>query len=107
LRNRPTLRPCPWRESSTAPHERGAHKYFRVTHPFHPLFGSEFELIEYHKTWGEDRVFFRDAEGQLQSIVANCTDAGGIDPFVEIAAGRSFFRYEDLVRLADLLEGLR
>jgi len=52
-------------------------------------------------------VFFRDAEGQLQSIVASCTDVGGVDPVVEIAAGRSFFRYEDLVRLADLLEGLR
>jgi hypothetical protein len=32
---------------------------------------------------------------------------GGADPFVEIAAGRSYFRYEDLVRLADLLKGLR
>jgi len=31
----------------------------------------------------------------------------GADPFVEIAAGRSYFRYEDLVRLADLLKGLR
>ncbi len=82
-------------------------KHFRVTHPFHPRFGREFELIEYHKTWGEDRAFFRDAEGYLQSIVASCTDVGGIDPFVEIAAGRSFFRYEDLMRLADLLEGLR
>ena len=39
--------------------------------------------------------------------LVGCTDAGGIDPFVEIAAGRSLFRYEDLVRLADLLEGLR
>ena len=82
-------------------------KHFRVTHPFHPLFGCEFELIEYHKPWGEDRVFFSDAEGQLQSIVASCTDVGRDDPFVEIAAGRSFFRYEDLIRLADLLEGLR
>ena len=81
-------------------------KHFRVTHPLHPLFGREFELIEYHKTWGEDRVTFRDAEGRLLSIVASCTDVGGIDPFVEIAAGRSFFRYEDLVRLADLLEGI-
>ncbi len=82
-------------------------KDFRVTHPFHPLFGREFELIEYHKTWGEDRVFFCDAEGQLRSIVASCTDVEGVDPFVEIAAGRSFFRYKDLVRLADLLERLR
>jgi len=52
-------------------------------------------------------VSFRDAEGHLESIVASCTDVGGVDPFVEIAAGRSFFRYEDLVRLADLLEGFR
>ena len=77
-----------------------------MTHPFHPLFGYEFELIEYHKTWGEDRVFFRDSEGHLQALVASCTDIGGIDPFLEIAAGRSFFRYDELVRLADLLDGL-
>jgi hypothetical protein len=83
------------------------HQHFRVTHPFHPLFGCEFELIEYRNNWGEDRVYFHDAAGQLQSILASCTDAGGADPFLEIAAGRSFFRYEDLVRLADLLEGLR
>jgi hypothetical protein len=70
------------------------------------LFGQEFELVEYRNNWGEDRVYFRDAEGRLQSILASCTDAGGVDPFVEIAAGRSFFRYEDLVRLADLLEKL-
>ena len=63
--------------------------------------------MEYRNNWGEDRVYFRDAEGRLQSILASCTDAGGVDPFVEIAAGRSFFRYEDLVRLADLLEKLR
>ena len=71
------------------------------------MFGHEFELIEYRNNWGEDRVYFHDAEGQLQSILASCTDAGGVDPLVEIAAGRSFFRYEDLVRLADLLGGLR
>jgi hypothetical protein len=71
------------------------------------LFSQEFELIEYRKNWGEDRVYYHDAEGHLQSILASCTDAGGADPFVEIAAGRSYFRYEDLVRLADLLKGLR
>jgi hypothetical protein len=52
-------------------------------------------------------VYYHDAEGHLQSILASCTDAGEADPFVEIAAGRSYFRYEDLLRLADLLEGLR
>jgi hypothetical protein len=90
---------------SNAPLESGAQPRFRVTHPFHPLFGREFDLIEYRQNWGEDRVYFRDAEGRLQSILANCTDAGGADAFVEISAGRCFFRYEDLVRLADLLKG--
>jgi hypothetical protein len=52
-------------------------------------------------------VYFHDAKGQMQSILASCTDAAGVDPFVEIAAGRSLFRYEDLVRLADLVERLR
>ena len=63
--------------------------------------------MEYRNNWGEDRVYFHDAEGRLQSILASCTDAGGIDPFVEISAGRSWFRYEDLIRLADLLERLQ
>jgi hypothetical protein len=62
--------------------------------------------VDRRKNWGEDRVYFYDADGQLLSILASCTDAGGIDPFVEVSAGRSCFRYEDLVRLADLLEGL-
>jgi hypothetical protein len=43
----------------------------------------------------------------MQSILANCTDAGGVDPFVELAGGRALFRYEDLLRLADLVEALR
>jgi hypothetical protein len=70
------------------------------------LFEREFELLEYRNNWGEDRVYFHDAQGQLCSVLASCTDVGGVDPFVEISAGRSFFRYEDLVRLADLLEEL-
>ena len=88
---------------SNAPPEGSARQRFRVTHPFHPLYGREFELIEYRQNWGEDRVYFRDAEGRLQSMLVSCTDAGGADAFVEISAGRCFFRYADLVKLADLL----
>jgi hypothetical protein len=77
-----------------------------VTHPFHPLFGQEFELFESRHNWGEERVYFLDSEGKMQSILANYTDAGGLDPFVELARGRSCLRYEDLLRLADLLEAL-
>src|SRR5262245_54432072 len=59
--------------------------------PIHPLFGQEFELVEYRNNWGEDRVYFFNTKGEVQSIAASCTDAAGVDPFVEISAGRSFF----------------
>jgi hypothetical protein len=52
-------------------------------------------------------VYFLDSEGQIKSILTNYTDAGGVDPFVELSRGRALFRYEDLLRLADLVEGLR
>ena len=63
--------------------------------------------MEYRNNWGEDPVYFHDADGRLQSILASCTDAGGMDPFVVMAAGRCVFRYEDLLRLANLVEKLR
>ncbi len=91
---------------STTPHDNSAKKYFCVTHPFHPLFGQEFELVEYRNNWGKDRVYFFNTKGELQSIPAGCTNAAGVDPFVEISAGRSLFRTKDLMELAELLERL-
>jgi len=96
-----------WIASSTTPHDNSADKHFHVTHPFHPLFGQEFELVEYRNNWGEDRVYFFNTKGEVQSIPAGCTNAVGVDPFVEISAGRSFFRTKDLIELAELLERLR
>lgn len=51
-------------------------------------------------------MYYLDDAGVVHSILASCTDAGGVDPCVEIAGGRSFFRCEDLLRLAKLLEAL-
>jgi len=41
------------------------HNKFRVTHPFHPLLGMEYELVTRKLTWGEDRVFYYDQTGTL------------------------------------------
>lgn len=78
----------------------------RVTHPFHPLFGFEFDLVVRKLTWAEDRVFFFDADGLFGSLPAGWTDVDPVDPFVVVAAGRSRLRVDDLVALADLLDGL-
>jgi len=79
----------------------------RVTHPFHPLAGRDFDLVVRRNNWAEDRVFFFGDDGQLRSVPAGWTDVDPEDPFVVVAAGRSPFRLDDLVSLAALLDGLR
>ncbi|HEX9910451.1 MAG TPA: DUF5372 family protein [Desulfatiglandales bacterium] len=78
-----------------------------MTHPFHPLHGREFEMLEYRQTWGENRVYFLDLSGQLKRLPASWTDVVGEDPFVTVATGRSPLRLEDLLQLVDLLDRLR
>ena len=77
-----------------------------MTHPFHPLRGQKFEMIEYRHAWGEERVYFLDTKGQMQRLPAAWTDVAAVDPFEMIAAGRSALRVEDLLQLADLIERL-
>jgi hypothetical protein len=79
----------------------------RVTHPFHPLCGQTFEFVARRNNWGEDRVCFHDERGELKSLPAAWTDVVEPDPFVVVAAGRSPFRVEDLLALANLLPSLR
>src|SRR5438094_907310 len=70
-RSRPT--------SSTAPHTFSASQRFQITHPFHPLFQQEFELVQYRRNWGEDRVYFHDAGVHLTSVPASWTSLSAID----------------------------
>lgn len=58
------------------------------------------------RTWGEDRVFFFDEDGVQRSLPRAWTDVADVDPFVVLAAGRIPFRFEDLVALAGLIDGL-
>jgi len=77
-----------------------------VTHPFHPLHGREFELLQSRVCRGLERVDYVDADGVVRSLAAAWTSAGAEDPFVIVAAGRSAFRVPDLLALAALLDGL-
>ncbi|MBO0701314.1 MAG: hypothetical protein J2P38_00140 [Candidatus Dormibacteraeota bacterium] len=80
---------------------------FRVTHPFHPLSGREYELARYGHTWGEHRVFFREpGEIRVRSLPASWTDILEPDPFVAMAACRSPLHLDDLVLLVALLQDL-
>jgi Family of unknown function (DUF5372) len=78
-----------------------------VTHPFHPWQGREFVFVALRQTWGEDRAFFLDEDGVLKSLPTAWTDAAAPDVFVVMAAGRSAFRAEDLLGLAELIARVR
>jgi hypothetical protein len=54
--------------------ERCTSNVSRVTHPFHPLRGRVFRLIEYRQAWGEYRVFFDDNSGELARLPRQWTD---------------------------------
>jgi len=95
------------KEQSTADDGADPRQLCRVTHPFHPLYGREFRLVDLRQAWGEDRVYFHSEHGQLLRLPARWTNAKPEDAFVAVAAGRCRFRVDDLLRLADLVQQLR
>ena len=57
------------------------------------------ELAAQGREWGEERVYYRDQAGRLRFLPARWTDLAPPDPFIRTAAGRAYFRLEDLIRL--------
>jgi hypothetical protein len=96
----------PWKPQANAPKGDDAGPRFRVTHPFHPLFGQLLELTAQAREWGEDRVYYRDSTGRTRFLPARWTSMAAAEPFVLISAGRAYFRVEDLVRLHNRLKEL-
>jgi hypothetical protein len=79
----------------------------RITHPFHPMVGHEFDLVCRRSHWGEDRVVCVGPEGALRSISASLTDIDPLDEFRLLARERAAFRTVDLLELCTLLERLK
>ena len=78
-----------------------------MTHPHHPLFGREFDLVMRGQNWREDRAWFHDGAGRLRSIPASWTDLIADDAFNVVAAGRAAFRTQELLELAHLTGTIR
>ena len=76
---------------------------FRITHPFHPWCGREFPLIRARRGWSEERVWGTKPDGSAVAIPLTWTNLVPPDPYLQVGRGRSRFRVEDLLELADLL----
>jgi hypothetical protein len=61
-------------------------------------------LVFRRLNWGEDRVYFYDADSKLKSFLTAITDLAPINDFMRISAGRSAFRIDDLLQLRDMLD---
>ncbi len=93
-----------YRASSTTADPKDASGWFTIIHPFHPLRGTRYELLERRKTWSTDRVFYFDSEGTQRSFATNLTDVVPPDAFLEASAGRAPFRLADLLELRERLD---
>ena len=78
----------------------------RVTHPFHPLAGRKFELIERRQNWADDRVYVLTRKQETLRLPVSWTSLAPEDPFVSVADGRAHFRLDDLRALRTLVDTL-
>ena len=78
-----------------------------MTHPYHPRFEHTLEVVAHSEEYGEERVYYRDQKGRMRFLPVRWTSLAAPDPFVLTAAGRAYFRLEDLIRLAEQMRELR
>ena len=78
-----------------------------MTHPHHPLYTQEFDLVMRGQNWREDRAWFYDRGGRLRSVPASWTDLVADDPFNVVADGRAALRTQELLELAHLIGTFR
>ncbi|MBK6971448.1 MAG: transposase [Sterolibacteriaceae bacterium] len=78
-----------------------------MTHAFHPRRGERITAATRKKTWGDDRIMYYDARGQLVSVLTSWTSLHELDSFMAASAGRSWLRVDDLLRLSALIAALK
>src|SRR5260370_7497494 len=75
---------------------------FTVTHPFHPLYGQQFEILTCRHNWGEYRVTFYETADHVRALPAAWTGIVAPDTNVAISAGRAPFRLPPPLHLSPL-----
>ena len=96
------------RSRRQTPHVRRAQpEKSRISHPFHPLSGCEFEAVACKEYRGEQRVCSLDKKDRQCEIPLSWTDLAAEDPVRILDSGKSWFRAADLVESACSVGELR
>ena len=62
--------------------------------------------MELRKNWGEDRVYYHDADNRLRSLPTSWTSLVSVDPFLIAAEGRSRLHIDGVLSLTRLIQAL-
>ena len=57
-----------WIKQPIAPDSPDSVRSFTITHPFHPLNGRRFEVLETRFCWREERIYVIDGDGVMQRL---------------------------------------
>ncbi|MCX9080887.1 MAG: DUF5372 family protein, partial [Candidatus Methanoperedens sp.] len=90
-----------------APNPNFEGQMFRIIHPFHPLYGKEFEIIEIRYGWEEERVWFYKQDQKLENLPLAWTNLHPPDPYLDLEECHSPFRVEDLLQLSDIIKEMK
>ena len=90
---------CP--SLSTALDPPGDQRTVGLTRRFRRWFGGAFAFLAVRQRWSGDRVYSADGDSCQSSLPARWTDVAEGDAVVPMAAGRSAFRFTDLVERID------
>ena len=96
-----------WTTHLTTLNSQIEEKVFRVTHPFHPLSGQEFNILSRRCIDGEDFLFFQNVENHNNIISSHWTSLKPPNPYIVISDGRSIFCPIDLLELVQLIRDLK
>jgi len=62
--------------------------------------------VAYRKSWRREYVDCHHHNQQQLSILLDWTDAAEPDPFIVLAAGRTYFKFANLLALAQMIDRL-
>jgi hypothetical protein len=79
----------------------------RITHPFHPLLGHEFVVLDERRSRHGERVWYCADDGSALTVPRGWTSLAETDLFATIASGPTWFRFDDLLRLVALIGDVR
>ena len=77
-----------------------------ITHPFHPWKGHCFPVESHSKYFGLKNVRLRVEADLLVSVPVAWTGLRQVDSFETVSAGRSLFRFDELISVRILVDEL-